>query len=594
MHRHLLATLTVVIAAPLPAAAQVPRTRVPTRPPAAALAHPIVARPKLGVALPILDSHKVTIGGAETSIYRPNLRVSLAWQGTGTNVVWRWQAADRAFTSVGDLAPPGLLASGDVSGESFSIDFGSFAPLGAPPKRLSRPPPAQPSGRAAAPTASTLRVASDVARTFYVRILPLQNGNVVGAPSNTVIVHFAPGPNPSDATGRAAIKGAAEAAKKAAAETEAQRVFTTTFVSFKPAVFPDPNLWGCVNLIKNPYIGQIGHPLAAYAPGKHCGAPWQGGKPPGFWDYAGGWLQAYDIMAGFYDDAKSWVADKLADALVFCNLVPNGAAQTCHDAGKELAGAAISAGLAAAGVPPTLPSVSGMTEIAKGRLVDGAVAYTCDAVKNQGGECTPEMEAALHKLYQDGVNTYQHELFKQATEPGCGNVQEAHANGVEPLPCFTDYPGVVVKPWPGTVYEPPVAVIRVTRAKPNPPSPLPGCRVRLAMWVHNHFNGGYLGGSNTAPADMYDRPYQDADAFIPLLKVGQSVDVTITMDKIRSVRVPGHYGSDPTPYMSDDWNTLYHGGKAEVSAGMISPDPHPNSQAVWSCGVGTQFNVQLQ
>jgi hypothetical protein len=592
MHRrHLLAALAVGTATPLPAAAQQPRTRIPARPPAAAaLAHPIVERPQLGAALAVLDTKQVTIGGTQLSIYRPNLRLGLAWKGTGTNVVWRWQVADRAFPSEGGLTPPGLLASGDVTPESFGIDFGSFAPLGAPPRRLSRPLPGQSSGRNAA---SATRAAPDTPRTFYVRILSLQNGHAVGMPSNTVIVRYAPGPNPSTARTAAIIRGAAEAQKEAAANAEAQRVFTASLVSFTPAVFPDPNLWGCVNLIKNPYVGQIGHPLAGYGPGKHCGDPWQGGKPLGFWDYAGGWLKAYDIAAGFYDQAKSWIADKLADAFP-CYVLPKDAAQTCHDAGKELAGAAISAGLAAAGVPPSLPSVAGLEEIGKGKIVDGAVGYTCDAIKSQGGECSPEMEAALQQAYKDAVDTYTHELTKEATEPGCGNTQEAHMNGVEPLPCFTDYPGVVVKPWTGTVYEPPQAIVHVTRVRPNPPSPLPGCRVRLEMWVTNHFNGGDLEGTNVGPANMNDRPFQDADGVIPPLNVGQSVNIPLSLNQIRSIRVPGHFGSDPTPSMDQDWYALYHGGHAAVSAKVISPDLHPNSVMEWQCGNGATLNVQLQ
>ena len=109
----------------------------------------------------------------------------------------------------------------------------------------------------------------------------------------------------------------------------------------------------------------------------------------------------------------------------------------CKDIAKQVASSAITAGLAATGVPPTIPNLQGLGDVAKGKAVDAAVDYSCKEFESHGGQCTPELRKALAAAYGKALDQIQVGA-SQIKEPGCGNTELAHENGREPLPCFTD------------------------------------------------------------------------------------------------------------------------------------------------------------
>src|SRR5262245_20706852 len=94
------------------------------------------------------------------------------------------------------------------------------------------------------------------------------------------------------------------------------------------------------------------------------------------------------------------------------------------------------------------------------------------------------MRAALAKGYTVGLHNLQHDLNKVTKEPGCNDEREAHNNGREPLPCFSDYPEIEFRPQPGAVYEPPTATVRVRRARPGVCDD-PQCEINVIINVSN-------------------------------------------------------------------------------------------------------------
>ena len=190
-------------------------------------------------------------------------------------------------------------------------------------------------------------------------------------------------------------------------------------------------------------------------------------------------------MTQFYDEAKAWTAAQFANTLP-CDMLGKAAAE-CKKYGEQLAGAAINVGLVAAGVPPTLPDLNAA---AKGKAVDVGVDFTCASIESSGGKCSPELRAALAKVYATGLDKLQSQLDQTTKEPGCGNATIAHEHGREPLPCFGDYSGVEFRPADGAVYQPPMVTARVTRtARGLPELERSGYDLRAELTLRNTFEG---------------------------------------------------------------------------------------------------------
>lgn len=538
---------------------------------------PVLERAQLGRAVFTPGDNLPTVGAADLRVYDQLPSVTLAWKSTSAAAGWRWQVADQPYNDLATLTPAGLLASGEVQGPSFRLDFSNFPPIGR--RRLSQPSNAQRAGP----------------MTLYVRIVPVGNGAVAGPPSNTVLVHYTPGERPPNVAGDSiAASVAAEAMKRknTAILAAMYQVFDVQLLSFTPAVFPDPNKWGCVFLVANPLYGQAS-PIGGYKPGmEHCGQPYKGAgyHANSLWDYAGGWLFAYEGLVGVIDNVKVFVATKLSSA-VPCDLLPKSAAEDCKSATQSVALAALSAGIAAAGVPPSLPSLAALQDMARGEIAAAAVEFTCAEVAKQGGECSESRRILLEQAFRAGLDQLQQQLTTSGSEPGCGNAEEAHKNGREMLPCFSGYPGVVVKPAAGTEYVPPHAVVRVTRLRPDPAAGTPACQLQLSMLVNNDFTGGNLSGIQVKPTSMMGYPFGSVKAGVPVISVGQSTDVTLVMSTVNPFVVPGHLVK-PSKGWSQDWLALYHGGSAQVSVGLATTPPSATGSVSCAAKSG-QLNAVL-
>jgi hypothetical protein len=403
---------------------------------------------------------------------------------------------------------------------------------------------------------------------------------------------------------RGAMAEVAEREKKLAEMQVAAKMYQISPLDFRPMIFEDPNRWGCVFVISNPYAKLVGptaiaaHPLGGYHPGQeYCGKPYkgQGDQADDVWDVISGWAKAYDILAKFYDDAKSAIASKLAQWAP-CEELGDQLGGTCEDFVEQVSSGAMSAGLAAAGMPPTLPNLSELKGAAEAKVVDVAVDYTCKEFETEGGYCTQEMKDKLKDLYQQGIDQIQWGIATAAKEPGCGDEKTANEHGRHALPCFSKYTGAVVRPATGAVTEPATVTVRVTRVKPNPPFSMPACRLSADLSLTTHWDGGNLYGVDYKPGVLQGNPFLAPESDIPPLGLGQSLEVTLVFSRYKPFAVPGHYNAT---LWWDDWLRLYRGGKGPLSAGVRTVSPvhgaklFNGTEVALACADNTKATVQI-
>lgn len=571
---------------------------------------------KLAFGITVVDANTPAWGPTERNFDKNSALAQLVWSTPDpAKHEWRWQVALQPFTA--SEAPPALLGEGNAHYDHFDFNLSSYIPAAdntkKPPQSGAQKklPPASKANAAQAEMASAqsakpilVTVQPDLSAlpaTLYIRLAAFQNGKPAGAISNTVIAHYEPGLSEKIQKQTVDAIAQSEAQQKATAEQlgKAKKIFELKILSFQPAVFPDPNLWGCVVVVSNPYAASLGHPLSGYPSGKHCPPtnPKYQQKSAGDWIVEGitGWGKAWDGLAGLYNKAKAWAASQIANTIP-CDWLGKKLEDECKDATEQLASYAISAGLAAAGLPPSLPDLSALSEAGKGKIADAAVEASCQTFENNGFQCTPEIRDKLRSAYKKALDDLQKQiagnLKHQAHEPGCGDSQTANKHGLLPLPCFSDYPNAVVKPATGSVYEPPRVKVRITR-KTSQPKNITGCNtLSVSTWLSNKFEGGYLGGKNLPPANVSGAPYKTEVAAIPVLVVGKSAEIAFDLNSMAPVTVPGNYV--PNFYM-DNWMILYWGGKGTLSAsvhGMVDSGSYKGKVGA-SCATGDSWQIQI-
>lgn len=560
-------------------------TREPTRvvsPPRTIIPALISLRPTLQIWNGIFTVDGAPLVYVKDAVYGPSTTKwlwSFRWSANvpGAHSAVLVASSQEPSSNEAALQPPGIVGIKPVpdgippSGETrdFKLDIGSWFP----------------SGRGAL-----------LPQRLYIRIVLLDAaGQPVGSPSAAVTL------TRGGREGNIDVKAVLASAARIRAETDAMRakasVFEVKLLKHQPVIFPDPNRWGCILVVKNPHYQKFPHPLTNYQPGKEYCPPIDPStqeKTTWEWIETGvtGWVKAYDGLAHFYDEAKSYLATQFANT-VPCHWLGKKAKDDCKDAMKQLAGTAISVGLAAAGVPPNLPDTAALQEMGKGKVVDVAVEFSCESFESQGGACTPEMRAQLAKWYKKGLDKLLAEIQKDGKEPDCGDAQTAKEHGLLPLPCFTAYPGTEIKPATGSVYEPSNITVRVRRIKPDPDFALPSCSVYAVVNLQNDFKGGWFGGWKAKPGLLSGEAFVEVRHPIPELKLGKSVDLNMTFPKIQKHSLPGLNQPD---YIG--WLHLYRGGKGFVMAGAVTdkgiplPDS-PNVPQVIGCGKGDKWNVQI-
>lgn len=581
-----------------------PATNLPLLPPLA----------KLAFGLPVVDQKKPAWGSTERVFDKNSAHIKLVWEtASPASHQWRWQIAAQPFPAGGGIPSPGLLNEGEATYDHFPLDLTVYLPAGsgaapAPaPKKKSLPGGKAGSAQAGSAVmqignvvVDTQPVFSTVPATFHIRLAAFKDGKAAGPVSNTVIAHYQPGSSQDQGLGEAIGKTVAQKQQALALLDQAKKTYELKILSFKPAIFEDPNRWGCVVVLGNPHYQKVPHPLAGFKPGKEYCPPVDPStqeKSTADWVWEGikGYGKAWDGLSGYYNGAKDWLASQIAEA-VPCEWLGKKLESKCEGAAKQLASYAISAGLAAVGLPPSLPDLSALNEAGKGKIADAAVEFSCDTFENNGGKCTPELRAQLKKYYKTALDELQKQIAKnlkhQAHEPGCGDAQTAKEHGLLPLPCFTDFPDTAVKPATGSVYEPPRVKVRITR-KAMTPKGVEGCNsLAVDLWLSNKFPGGYLSGKNLPPASVSGAAYKTEVAAIPKLDSGKSTEVVLDLNHMAPVNVPGNYWPD---FYFQNWKVLYWGGKGTLSAGVLaSADAGASLGKMFgSCATGDSWTIQI-
>lgn len=589
-------------------------------------------QPQLRFAVPKGSALTLEMGPTEGTVYKSALKLLLKWRSPDAAAYdWRWQVSLWPFPGDPSVPPPTLLREGSVAISAvkntesvFSIDLGSFPPLGQPPKTgktgppgsstgakkpagpaapvkpgtkvtTAKPPatgetPAAGSGAKATMTKVTPALGSagapdviDTPMDFHIRILPMKAGKPAGAPSNVVVAHYQPGPDPYGVQASEAITSESLKKKKLAEMNEQATIYKIDILSFERPVFASPGRYGCIEVVTNPHQNTLGHPLFQFHPGEeYCPKKNPDYQQKSDWDQflegVEGFGHAWNGLSWFYDKAKDYAATLFAEIIVPCGLLNelgDDAASTCQEIAKELASTAISVGLMAAGVPPSIPDLEGMSDLAKGKAAKAATGYTCDLIESEGAECTPEMRKGLEEAYSKGIDQLQKDLIKQSNEPDCGNLQEANAHGLLPLPCFSNFPGAEVKPAPGSVETSPTVKTRITRTKPDPKFAA-NCALHATLIVKNDI-AGY--GKTEA------KPWPAAKAPIPPISgVGGSSVVTMSFGPRQPWHPSGKQGA------TAEWHQLLMGATGTLnvtgSGTAAAQPPLPSGIVSVTCAAG--------
>jgi len=580
--------------------------QVTVAPPAASTTTYLGGGARLGVATIASDLKHWLPGASAITVYPDNGLVVFAFEPMpGQAGTWRGQVARSPFPARWEQPVPDLVADLPTEDHRLRVAFPDLPPHGtgwaafqAPTGRNapSRSPVSaaglsggrEPSGRSGGLPRPSSRDWSGDAVTFYVRVVPTAAGGVAGPPSNTVTVTLAPGRDPF-------LRSLRHSMALEAGQQRAQAAWERTFIQYRLAVtafespvFEDPNRWGCIRVIRNPYVtantGGMPHPLAGYAEGgEYCPPvdPATQHKDAGDWilEGLGGWLVAWQGLSDLWNGATGWVAVQIV-SLLPCEELGATVGSACVQVATTLVDGALRAGLTAVGVPPTIPDLEALKAAARGQVVQAAVAATCKELAEEGG-CTPLMEATFSEAYDAGLTQLAAQLATQAQEPQCGDAAEAKTHGLLPLPCFTEYPGTRVEPATGAVYQPPVAVVRVTRLAAAPAG-ADRCDVSISVLLSNYWPGGQVPGIASPPIPA--KPikgwgFAPAQAAAPPLAVGASQELRITLPGILLFDLiqGGNYGNGSLL----EWYQLYAGSTATVGAeGFSAPVASPVTGAI--------------
>ena len=400
-----------------------------------------------------------------------------------------WQVATAPFPPFGkgapaDFAPPHLVASGTFAGAAHDVpvDFKALANSGSGigKARLHMPPPA----------------------VFYVRIVPVIAPGVkvfAGTPSNVIKVYYGQKPPPQPP-----LK---------LPSTSPPNLFNVKVVSFTPPDFADPNRWGCV-VVTGYEPGTSSMIKGLYPLGEHCPPDYKGkghniNSLGDLVDAAGsGITDLWDWVSGTYSDLKKIAVDIVMDYTPFglqCKAMVSAVGGKGSDC-RVVAEVGVNAGMAALGLPPSIPNYNQLID----QGVDAAVDLAADQITEQTGiPCVGPCQDALKK----GLSAAADNLKKSNDTPGCVGTEEAHQNGREPL-CLPS--GVYAKPAHGAVDQPPLAMIAVTRTQyDRDPTSLykEACYADLAIHFRNVFPAQKVSGpfhntkdipTTTIKGDLYN------------------------------------------------------------------------------------------
>ncbi|MFN2275819.1 MAG: hypothetical protein ACK2TX_13350, partial [Anaerolineales bacterium] len=535
------------------------------------------------------------------------------WSSTASSITGGiWQLSALPFSDTADLAPDGLIASGDagafagVGAQSFWIDFSSLElPAGGVVNGTPQVQAEQPwllADLQRVP-ASRIRWTDPTSGQvpLYVRVLPMSGDALAGEPSPPAIVYLGPAQEQTN--------------PYVPPPEKLPDIYTVHIDSFQ--TISGPYLpWGCVQIQsidenqypKDPYNQALlpGLREAMTSGSAYCPAVYKGEGSPGplesFLDFAGSGLS---WISEFYEDIKNEVVDIIAE--VINTAIPGlceGSVEegsTCHKLLKQ----GLEAGLTALGIPPELPNVEQLIKNGRAYLV----AELAEELGPECGEyCQQKLDEALDEVMQ--------QLNQAHLDQACGDVELAHSHGSEPL-CLPA--GVKAVPHPGSYWQPANVTLTISRPAGGAevaPEDLSSYRLNLTLYgVNNSLVGESVPVDigicerdgqvfqcgpfvflhfDTAPAhDLFT----GALITIPPLPPGGSITIPFNVLPVEYY-FAGHLEAAEAiggGVLYDDWWKFYYNADLTITAVIECPDiKYLGDYLPWQvCGQGDEYQETM-
>ena len=396
---------------------------------------------------------------------------------------------------------------------------------------------------------------ADGVAAYYVRIIPVNNGQSAGKPSNTVIMKYDP-------------SGVIKISIPVVPIPD-KTYYDVKILNFTGVHVPDMKYAYCVEIVENNI--KAPSPWAGFPPGSVlCPKSFQGGDGDFLSDLSDAVEGAFNFISDLYNKLSDWaveLVDQLNPLCIQAKLASEvvGVGQKevkdgCHLAAKL----AVTAAKTYVGLPPSLPNFDQLTNLGKENLVELAA----QEMEAQGVPCPQECKDVIRK----GLDYSLEQVKKSMSNSSCMGEQEAHENGVEPL-CLPS--GITTQPDPRGQPAPAMVEVQVTRRAGTNGSDFPepkSCNVSISAFATNNSHGGESytseAGFNWQGTAIEGNLLDGAGAF-QTLQAGQSTTLPIVLEP-SSFWLAGHQefvkkGWKPEHF--DDWYILYQGALANVKAG---------------------------
>lgn len=498
-----------------------------------------------------------------------------------------WQVSLQPFSAAFDPLDPnpmGMLASGETKcdGQSectYLVDFSAFIPAPPKPEPQKKAPKkaawssqamgslfeavplfqvaqgvAQKKAGSPAPSPSAVSpvLGSDAVvsgspvggvlytppREFYVRAVPMSGETLLGPQSNTVILRWL---GPYDGPDLKNIKLVNCSKPPEDPQCKAQQPkppnYKVEILSYNGWIPPKSGHEGCFVVTETTTAPLIkGFPEITYKEGQTVCPPKP--KEPSF----------LEAVVNFVVDAVNWVANtyaKLKDAVIdfVSQFVP---AALCN---KSCIGALLDIGLAALGIPPSLPNFD--------QLMNQGIAYLASAAVEQIG-----VPKALQDLAEGPAKDIAIEQFKNTAEEQIkdgikAGIKEMQKNLSSQVAWIAN--GVPIKPDPLGDYQAPGMTIRVTR-KPGA-GVCTGAKISVLATVSSTTPNGVKELDGQPWAWLYEGKVLP----LPPLAENESVTIPVILKPRFSYGYPGakYYSYNQA---ATGWSHLYYGGIAELDA----------------------------
>jgi hypothetical protein len=399
-----------------------------------------------------------------------------------------------------------------------------------------------------------MNVSAEGVITYYVRVIPMNNGQAAGGPSNSVKMTYDP-------------NGQIKITFPAPPPLPLQTYYDVKILNFTGVHVPEYQYEFCVVVVENKM--PQGSLWAGFKPGTVlCPEKDQGGSGDFLDDLSGAIEDAFNFISGLYNKLSDWVTDlvdKLNPLCIQAKLASSAVKvgeKEVKDACHYIAVAVVTAAKTYVGLPPSLPNFDQLTEIGKDNLVELAA----QELENQGIPCPEDCK----KVIRQGIDYSLEQVKKSASNSSC--TSEIEEYGYKPL-CLPS--GIITKPDPRGQPAPAVVELEITRRSGTTGSDFPeptSCNATVGIYAKNDSHLGQnfttTAGFNWQGAPIEGNLLSGAAAF-PNLQPGASTKLPIILSPI-SFWLDGHQSfvkKGWKPEHFDDWGILYEGALATLTAG---------------------------